>query len=89
MECVREVLLFYTLFTLSILCSFATSTTMPLKFLLMVDSESSPDSSSAVVPVVPAVDQTLEEVNKDTSILPEHHLEYILRNSKVNLKKSS
>ena len=83
MECVREVLLFYTLF---ILCSFATSTTMPLKFLLMVDSESSPDSSSAVVP---AVDQTLEEVNKDTSILPEHHLEYILRNSKVNLKTSS
>ena len=32
----------------------------PLKFLLMVASDSSPDSSA----VVPAVDQTLEEINR-------------------------
>ena len=46
----------------------------PIQFLLMVASDSSPDSSA----VVPAVDQTLEEINRDTFILPGHHLEYIL-----------
>ena len=57
------------------------SSVSPLKFLLMVASGSNPDSSAAAV--VPAVDQTLEEINRDTSILPGHHLEYILRDTKV------
>ena len=48
----------------------------PLKFLLMV---ASPDSSA----VVPAVDQTLEKINGDTSVLPGHHLEYILSENQV------
>ena len=53
------------------------SSVAPLKFLLMVASDSSPESST----IVPAVDQTLEEINRNTSILPEHHLEYILSNT--------
>ena len=53
------------------------SSAAPLKFLLMVASDSSPDSSA----IVPAVNQTLEEINRNTSILPEHHLDYILSNT--------
>ena len=53
------------------------SSAAPLKFLLMVPSDSSPDSSA----IVPAVNQTLEEINRNTSILPEHHLDYILSNT--------
>ena len=51
----------------------------PLKFLLMVASGSSQDSSA----VVSAVNQTLEEINTDASILPGHRLEYILRDTEV------
>ena len=58
---------------------FANIVTTPIKFLLMVSTDSSPDSSA----VVPAVDQTLEEINRNTSTLPGHHLEYILRESNV------
>ena len=57
----------------------AANNSTSIKFLLMVASGSSPDSSA----VVPSVDQTLEEINRDTSILPEHHLEYILRDMEV------
>ena len=55
------------------------SSVFPLKFLLMVASGSSPDTSA----VVSAVNQTLEEINADASILPGHRLEYILRDTKV------
>ena len=69
-------------FGVLLVCSHASSnSTSTLKFLLMVASDSSPDSSA----VVPAVEQTLEEINENTSILPGHHLEYILSTLKVNL----
>ena len=55
-----------------------TSTTT-LNFLLMIAGGSS--NSSAVVP---AVDQTLEEINRNTSILPGHSLEYVLHETLVN-----
>ena len=75
---------FVSLISLCILlvCSHASpSSATTLKFLLMVANDSSPDSSA----VVPAVEQTLEEINKDTSILPGHHLDYILRDTQVYL----
>ena len=53
----------------------------PLKFLLMVGSGSSTDSSA----VVSAVNQTLEEINADSSILPRHRLEYVLRDTRVRI----
>ena len=52
-----------------------------VNFLLMV-AGGSPDSSA----VVSAVDQTLEEINRDTSILPGHSLEYVLHDTLVNKK---
>ena len=55
------------------------SSVSPLKFLLMVDSESTPTSSA----VVSAVNQTLEEINANDILLPEHRLEYLLRDTKV------
>ena len=51
----------------------------PLKFLLMVASGSSQDFSA----VVSAVNQTLEDINADASILPGHRLEYVLRDTEV------
>ena len=59
--------------------STGASSVSPLKFLLMVASGSSQDSSA----VVSAVNQTLEEINTDASILPGHRLEYILRDTEV------
>lgn len=50
-----------------------------LKFLLMVASGSSQNSLA----VVPAVDKTLDKLNRDTSILHGHRLEYILRDTQV------
>lgn len=54
-----------------------------LKFLLMVASGSSQDSLAVVPAVVPAVDKTLDKLNRDTSILHGHRLEYILRDTQV------
>ena len=56
--------------------AFVNIVTTPIKFLLMVSTDSSPDSSAVV-------SETLEEINRNTSIPPGHHLEYILRESKV------
>ena len=56
----------------------------PLKFVLMVASGSSSNSSA----VVSAVDQTLKEINADDFLLPEHRLEYILRDTKVQLARN-
>ena len=53
----------------------------PFKFLLMVASGSNPDSSA----VVSAVNQTLEEINTDASILPGRRLEYVLRDTEVHM----
>ena len=51
------------------------------KFLLMVANGSAPNSSA----VVSTVDQTLEEINRDDSILPAgHHLNYTLRETKAS-----
>ena len=52
-----------------------------LNFLLMI-AGGSPDSLA----VVPAVDQTLEDINRDPSILPGHSLEYVLHDTLVNKK---
>ena len=56
-----------------------TSNNTTLSFLLMI-AGGSPDSS---VSVVPAVDQTLEDINRDPSILPGHSLEYVLHDTLV------
>ena len=62
-------------FGVLLVCSQASSnSSTTLKFLLMMASNSSPDSLA----VVSAVNQTLEEINGDNSILPGHHMEYML-----------
>ena len=76
------------LLALSLLLAASTtgaSSVSSLKFLLMVASETSPDSSA----VVSAVNQTLEEISADASILPGHHLEYILRDTEVQCMKTN
>ena len=57
----------------------------PLKLLLMVASGSNPNSSA----VESAVNQTLDEINADNSILPGHRLDYLLRVSEVCITTAS
>ena len=67
------------LFVCVALQSFSSSSATSLKFLLMAPKTRTTESSA----VVPAVDQTLRQINRDFTILPQHHLEYILSEKEV------
>lgn len=67
------------LFVCVALQSFSSSSATSLKFLLMAPKSRTTESSA----VVPAVDQTLRQINRNFTILPQHHLEYILSEKEV------